>query len=182
MLRNRFVAALGFALVIGTLIAAPVGAAMPIVMCSGTCGNYVTYDSSGGPYGGICTYETGSYDLDSIKVNAPKMYGPYSTKTKVQWKFNILRSTDFGASYKGYFNSSWQNSTASMTAAAYAGHGFTKRTWTAPDPNPTGFFKVRILLRWKNAAGNTVGNAKIEYDYYQGKWNGNTDQRSDYCL
>ncbi len=57
-----------------------------------------------------------------------------------------------------------------------------KRTWTAPDPNPTGFFKVRILLRWKNAAGNTVGNAKIEYDYYQGKWNGNTDQRSDYCL
>jgi hypothetical protein len=60
--------------------------------------------------------------------------------------------------------------------------GFTSRTWSASDPNPQGIFKVRILLRWKNAAGNTVGNAKVEYDWYQRKWNGSTNQTNDYCI
>ncbi|MEP7378855.1 MAG: hypothetical protein ABI725_04760 [Chloroflexota bacterium] len=179
MLRSRFLAALGFALVVGTFVAAPVTAATPIIACSGTCGGYVTYDANGGPYGAICKYETGSYDLDWIKVSPPKMFGPYATNTKVQWKFNILRSTNFGGSYTGIYNSSWQNGMAWTGGAA---NNFTARTWYASDPNPMGYFKVRILLRWKNAGGNTVGNAKVEYDYYQGKWNGNTDQRDDHCI
>ncbi|MEP7360163.1 MAG: hypothetical protein ABI744_01155 [Chloroflexota bacterium] len=179
---SRFVAALGFALVVGALVVAPVSASTTIgPTCSGTCGNYATYDQNGGPYGAICKYETGSYDLDWIKVNPPKMYGPYGASTKVQWKFNILRSKNFGGSYTGIYNASWQADTASSGAAA---NSFTTRTWNAPDPNPIGWFKVRILLRWKNAAGHTVGNAKVEYDHYQGKWNGNVDDRSgnDYCL
>jgi hypothetical protein len=173
-------AALGLALLVGTAAAAPTSAATKLIPCSGTCGSYATYDQSGGPYGAVCTYETGSYDLDTIKVNPPRIYGPYNGATKVQWKFNVLRSTNFGGSYKGIFNSTWQNGMAS-SKTAYAG-GFTSRTWNAPDPNPTGWFKVRILLRWKNAAGNTVGNAKVEYDYYQRKWNGNTNNTMDYCI
>lgn len=179
MLRNRFLAALGFALVVGTLVATPVSAATVIDPCSNTCGTYSVNDQSGGPFGAICKYETGSYDLDWIKVSPPKMYGPYSSKTKVEWKFNILRSTNFGSSYKGIYNSSWQTGMASMSTAA---SGFTSRTWTAPDPNPTGYFKVRILLWWKNAAGSVVGKMKVEYDWYQGKWNGTSDQRDDHCL
>ncbi len=180
MLRKRFIAALGFALVVGAFVAVPVSASTVIgPACSGTCGNYVTFDKSGGPYGAVCTYETGSYDLDTIKVKPPKMYGHYSSKTRVQWKFNILRSTNFGASYTGIYNSSWQNGMASMSSAA---SGFTSRTWNAPDPNPKGYFKVRILLRWKDGSGMTVGNAKVEYDWYQRKWNGSSNPANDYCL
>jgi hypothetical protein len=182
MLRNRLVAAMGLALILGAFVTAPVSAATYLIPCSGTCGNYTVFDANGGPFGAICTYETGSYDLDKIIVSPPRIYGHYSTKTKVQWKFNILRSKNFGSSYKGIYNSSWQVGLASETIAADSSNSFSARTWMAPDPNPTGWFKVRILLRWKNAAGSTVGNAKVEYDYYQGKWNGFTDHRNDYCL
>jgi hypothetical protein len=178
MLRSRFVAALGLALVIGIFAVAPVSAATQIVPCSGTCGSYSTYDQSGGPYGAVCTYETGSYDLDTIKVNPPRIYGPYNGSTKVQWLFSILRSTNF-STYKSIFKSTWQSGMASKTSYAM---GFTSRTWNAPDPNPQGIFKVRILLRWKNTAGSTVGNAKVEYDWYQRKWNGSTNQANDYCI
>lgn len=186
MLRMRFVAALGFALVVGTFAAAPVAAETVLDMCSGpgggTCGYYQVDDSASGMKGAVCQYETGSYDLDWISVRPPLMHGPYSPKTKVQWKFNILRSKNFGATYKGIYNSSWQTATANDAIPAYDGSGFSRRYWYAADPNPTGYFKVRILLRWKNSAGHVVGNAKIEYDNYQRKWNGSTAQATDHCL
>jgi hypothetical protein len=172
------VVALGFALVVGAFSALPVSAATVIQSCTGTCGAWSVGDKSGGPYGAICKYETGSYDLDFIKVSPPTMYGPHANKTAVQWKFNILRSTNFGGSYTGIYNSSWQTGMASTSAAAT---GFTSRTWYAPDPNPTGWFKVRLLLWWKNT-GTGYSKMKVEYDYYQGKWNGSTDQRNDYCI
>jgi hypothetical protein len=188
MLRKRLVAALGFALIVGTFAAAPVAAETVIDACSGpgggTCGYYEVYDTDPGMKGAVCQYETNSYDLDWISVRPPLMHGPYPNKTKVQWKFNILRSTNFGSSYTSTYNSTWQSAMANDSIPARDGSGFSRRTWNAPDPNPTGWFKVRILLRWKNQAGNTVGNAKIEYDHYKGQWNGNSDNRSgnDYCL
>src|SRR6476646_8109749 len=138
MHRSRLIAALSFALVVGAFAAAPVSASTVIDPCSGTCGSWSVGDQNNGPYGAICKYETASYDLDTIKVSPPKMYGPHSNKTAVQWKFNILRSTNSGTSYTGIYNSSWQTGMASMSAAAT---GFTSRTWTAPE-SPTGFFKV----------------------------------------
>ncbi|MDL2334934.1 MAG: hypothetical protein QFC55_02740 [Chloroflexota bacterium] len=183
MLRKRFVAALGFALVFGSVMAAPAAAETVISPCSGTCGYWQVNDTGpAGMKGGVCQYETGSYDLDSISVRPPLMHGPYSNKTKVQWKFNILRSTNFGGSYTGIYNSSWQTAMANDAIPASDGSGFSRRYWYAPDPNPTGWFKVRLLLWWKNSAGTVVGKMKIEYDHYQGKWNGNTDYRYDYCL
>lgn len=183
MLRNRFAAALGLALIFGAVIAAPVSAETVLTTCSGTCGYYEVHDTGpSGMKGAVCQYETGSYDLDWISVRPPLMHGPYSSKTKVMWKFNILRSTNFGGSYTGIYNSSWQTAMANDAIPAYDGSGFSRRYWYASDPNPTGWFKVRILLRWKNSAGNVVGNAKVEYDHYKGQWNGNSDYRSEYCL
>jgi hypothetical protein len=178
MFRSRLSIALGLALIVGAFSAAPASAATVIDACSGTCGTYSVTDKSGGPYGAICKYETGSYDLDWIKVSPPKMYGTSSSPRQVQWKFNILRSTNFGGSYTGIFNSSWQTDTATSAAAA---NGFTSRTWYASDPNPTGYFKVRILLWWKNA-GSGYSKMKVEYDFYQRKWNGNSNPSTDYCL
>jgi hypothetical protein len=183
MLRNRFIAALGLALVLGAVVGTPVAAETPIGGCTGggMCGYWEAYDTHPGLKGGICKYETGSYDLDWISVRPPLMHGPWSYKTKVQWKFNILRSTNFGGSYKGIYHSSWQVAMANDAIPARDGSGFSWRTWTAPE-NPTGWFKVRLLLWWKNAAGTVVGKQKIEYDHYQGKWSGNNDHRSEYCL
>jgi hypothetical protein len=184
MLRNRFVAALGFALVLGAFVAAPAAAETVINPCTGTCGYWQVNDADPGMKGAVCQYETGSYDLDWISVRPPLMHGPYPNKTKVMWKFNILRSKNFGGSYKNIYNSSWQTAMANDAIPASDGSGFSRRTWHASDPNPTGWFKVRIQLWWKNAAGNVVGKMNVEYDHYQGKWNGNTDNRSgnDYCI
>lgn len=179
MRRRRLSVALGVVLVVGAFVAAPTSAATNIgPSCTGTCGHYNTYDQSGGPYGAVCTYETGSYDLDKIKINPPRMWGPYDGSTKVQWKFNILRSGNM-SSYSNIYNGSWQSGMASNTSYATS---FTTRTWYASDPNPTGWFKVRILLRWRNSAGNIVGTAKVEYDYYQRKWGTSTSPSVDYCI
>lgn len=178
MVRTRFTIALAVALVVGAFVAVPASAASVIDPCSGSCGAYSVTDKSGGPYGATCKYETGSYDLDWIKVSPPKMYGTSASPRQVQWKFNILRSTNFGGSYTGIFNSSWQTDTATSSAAA---NSFTSRTWYASDPNPTGYFKVRILLWWKNS-GPGYSKMKIEYDHYQRKWNGSSNPSTDYCL
>jgi len=179
MARTRFTFALVFALLVGAFVAGTASAATVIgPSCSGKCGSYTIYDKSGGPYGAVCTYETGSYDLDTIKINPPRMYGPYNGLTKVQWKFNILRSGNM-SSYSNIYNGSWQSSMASKSSYA---SGFTSRIWNASDPNPTGWFKVRILLRWRDASNTIVGNAKVEYDYYQRKWNGSTSTTTDYCI
>jgi hypothetical protein len=179
MLRSRFAAALGFALVIGALGAAPVSAWTELGPCSGTCGDYAVPDQNGGPYGATCKYETNSYDLDWIKIQPPLMHGPYPGQTKVQWMYKIMRSKDFGSSYKSVHDSSWQTDTASSGAAA---NGFTSRTWNAPDPNPTGYYKVRLVLRWKDSHDMVVGTIKVEYDYYQRKWNGTNSPNNHYCL
>ena len=183
MLRNRFIVALGLALIAGTFIAAPAAAETVLNPCTGTCGYWEVYDTGpAGTKGAVCQYETGSYDLDFISVRPPLMHGPYSNKTKVMWKFNILRSTNFGGSYTGIFNSSWQSAMANDAIPARDGSGFSRRYWYASDPNPTGWFKVRLLLWWKNAAGSVVGKMKIEYDHYKGQWNGSSDYRSDHCI
>ena len=178
MLRNRFLTALGFALVVGTFLAAPASA----TSCSGVCGSFSVTDTTS-KKGAICKYETGSYDLDWISVRPPKMFGPYASMTKVTWYFKIYRSKDFGSSWQTAFVSTEQVAMASNTSAASLGNGFTRRTWNAPDPNPTGWFKLGVIMRWKNAANNYIGsNGPIYYHHYMGQWNGFTDSRTDYCL
>jgi hypothetical protein len=183
MLRNRFIAALGFALIAGTVIAAPAAAETVLNQCTGNCGYWEVKDQGPtGPKGAVCKYETASYDLDFISVRPPLMHGPWSYKTKVQWMFKIQRTTNFGGSWGNYYASSWQSAMANDAIPAYAGNGFSRRYWYAPDPNPTGWFRVRVYMRWKNTGGTTVGTASVEYDNYRGMWNGNLDYRSDYCL
>jgi len=180
--RPRILVALCFALLAGGSMAAPTAAATIIEGCYGTCGYWEVYDTSGGLKGAVCKYETGSYDLDFISVRPPLMHGPYSYKTKVQWRYKIYRSTNFGGTWSVYRKSTWQSAMANDAIPANVGSGFTRRVWGAPDPNPTGWFKVQIFLRWLNSGGSSIGVGVAEYDHYQGKWNGSSDYRSDYCL
>jgi hypothetical protein len=179
MLRSRFVAALGLALAVGAFAVAPVSAATTIGGCAGgTCGAWSVTDSAVNK-GAICKYETASYDLDTITVKAPTIYGPYAYNTSVGWRYQIWRSTNFGGSWSKYAQSGWQNAMANKSTAA---SGLSNRTWSAPDPNPTGWFKARIVMRWKNAGGVVVGKRIVEYDYYSRKWSSSTTSSTDYCL
>jgi hypothetical protein len=176
--------AFGLMLSVGLLVASTVPVAGETVLnnCSGTCGDWQVSDMGPtGPKGAVCKYEKTSFDLDFISVRPPIMHGPFAQKTKVQWQYKILRSTNSGSSWGTEYTSTWQTAMANTTDAAYAGSGFARRYHYVAE-NPTGFRKVRVYLRWKNAAGSNIGTAAAEYDWYQRMWNGQSQADMEYCI
>ena len=175
------VIALGALLVISI---APV-AAEADMGCTGTCGYYEVYDNDTGTPGAKCTYANGyPYKLKEISIRPPLMHGYQSDKDPVGWAFRIQRKSVNGGKWRPFFDSGYQNSSASETIPAYAGHGFSRRTWTAPN-NPGGYFwRVVLLLRWKADNGNVVGRAKVRYEWYnQVRKDGSAQNLgSGYCL
>lgn len=181
--RTRSVA-FGIVLSAGLMVAmaVPVGAETVLNNCSGTCGDWQVSDMGPtGPKGAVCKYETNSFDLDFISVRPPIMHGPFAQKTKVQWQYKILRANNAGATWRVEYTSNWQTARANTSVAAYAGSGFARRFHYVAE-NPTGIRKVRLSLRWKNAAGNNIGSASVEYDHYQRLWNGQKDHGMEYCI
>jgi hypothetical protein len=146
-------------------LAAPASAVTIIQMCNGDCGYYEIGDS-GPPYGANCQYENASHDLDKVSVRPPSIHGPYSQYTKVRWLLRVFRSGNMGGSWSQIYQSSWQNAMANDAIPARAGSGFSRRAWVAPE-NPTGWYKVRLLMHWFNQSGNRVGIAAVELDYYK---------------
>jgi hypothetical protein len=178
----RIVAALSLSIMAVGTLAGPAAAETIIQDCGGseTCAYWEVKDG-GPPYGATCKYETGSYDLDKIKIVPPLMHGPFSSKTKVGWQYKILRTTNFGGSWSFYYKSNWQYAMANDAKPAYKGHGFAARTWVAPE-SPNGWFKVRLYMRWYSAGGAQIGNVVVELDNYKRTWNGHTNNSMDYCL
>lgn len=179
----RLVAALAMALTSIGALAAPAAAETIIQGCAGNCGFYEYYDNEPPPsYGANCKYETGSYDLDFMSGKPPSVHGPFANKTQVAWRIKILRSTNMGGSWSTVHTSAWDTAMADDAIPARAGHGFGRIYWYASDPNPTGWFKMRVNIRWKNANGNTIGNASAEYNSYKGLWSNQSDTRMDHCI
>ena len=177
----RLMAALAMALTSIGALAAPAAAETIIQGCSGTCGYYEYYDNEPPPsYGANCKYETSSYDLDFMSGKPPSVHGPYSFKTEVAYRIRILRSTNSGASWSTIHTSGWDTAMANDAIPAYAGNGFARIYWYANE-NPTGWFKMRVNLRWKNANGNVIGTAAAEYNSYKQLWSNTYDGDSDYC-
>ena len=180
-LRVRVLGTLAIAATCLFTAVAPAAAETILTACSGTCGDYQVTDTDTGGKGAVCGYETTSYDLDFISIRPPLMHGPFSYNTTVQWRYRILRASSSGTTFSGIYLSTWQSAKANNQIPAYAGHGFARRFWYAPE-SPTGKFEVRINMRWKNSAGTVIGTARVEYDWYKGLWNGNSDLRQDYCI
>ena len=169
--------ALGAVLVVGL---APVSAAHDFG-CSGNCGYYEVQDDMS-TQGARCNYGTSyPYKLLSIRVNPPLMHGDHANKTPVAWAFRITRKSVSGGKWKNYFESGYQSSTASETVPAYMGHGFTRRTWDAPNHPGGYFYRAAVLLRWKYN-GNVVGTARVRLEWYKRVSGMNDDVQPDYCL
>jgi hypothetical protein len=160
------------------VLASPVSALTELVACNGTCGYSEEYDEEVGRRGANCFYETGSIHLDKITVRPPLMHGNYPQDTKVEWRFKILRRPPLG-SFSRIYTSSWQSAKANDSTPAYAGNGFSRRTWTAPE-NPLGDYKVWVEERWWHG-GSVEGFRRVEYDWYKLKWSGKTRVEEDRC-
>jgi len=149
--------------------------------CVGKCGEYQVYDSTTMP-GAKCTYGTSyPYKLREISVRPPIMHGWYSYKTPVLWRFRIQRQPVGGGSWTNLFTSGYQSSTASNSIAAYANHGFSRRTWDAPN-NVSGYrYRVMLNLQWKKS-GSVEGTARVLYQVYNRVSGMNSDKAMDYCI
>ena len=169
--------ALGSLLVVGL---APVSAAQDFG-CTGNCGYYEVQDDMANP-GARCTYGTSyPYKLKEISIRPPLMHGDHPNKTPVAWAFRITRMPVGGGKWKNIFESGYQSSTASETVPAYGGHGFSRRTWSAPS-HPAGYFyRVALLLRWKYN-GSVEGTARVRYETYKRVSGMNYDIQPNYCL
>ena len=178
--RTRLRAVVGLSLSLSALLAfaAPTAALTELIVCNGTCGYSEEYDTEVGRKGANCFYETGSIRLDRITVRPPLMHGNYQQDTKVEWRFKILHRPPLG-SYSRIYTSSWQSARADDAMPAYAGNGFSRRTWTAPE-DPIGDYKVWVEERWWHG-GSVEGFRRVEYDWYKLKWSGNTRVEEDSC-
>jgi hypothetical protein len=183
MVRTRITIALASALLVGAVVATPAAGAIIIEGCSGTCGYWEVKDTGPtGPKGAVCGYEKISYDLDFISVRPPLMHGNYSNKSKVAWRYKVRRATTSGGSYSTFYTSTWQTAMANNAIPAYAGQGFSRRYWWAPE-NPTGFFDIWIELSWYNPAGSAVeGQGTANYEWFKKLWNGNSYVEMYRCL
>jgi len=155
--------ALAFALTSVGAFAVPADALVVHTSCQGLCGTSIEYDAPN-QVGARC--DNGPdlpYALRQIEVRPPKMYGHYSSKTKVGWRFQIYRVVGTNTVQLVY-TSRWQTAMASKTVAVRAGHGFTWRTWKPS--NPQTYYRAWITERWWHN-GSVEGTRQVEYENYK---------------
>jgi hypothetical protein len=161
----RILLAIAFAVSSLVAMAAPAAAETTLVSCSGTCGYYEVKDQGPtGPKGAVCGYK--SLYLDFISVRPPLMHGNYAYKSKVAWRFKIQHGSTSSGPWSTTYTSSYQSAMASDSIPAYAGKGFARRWWYAPQ-NPSGSYRVWVEMGWWRN-GSMEGFARVEYDHY--KW------------
>ena len=107
----------------------------------------------------------------------PLCMGHIRTRPRSCGSSTISRSKNFGGSYKNIYNSSWQTRHGQRRhtrrySAAAASRGAPGH---ASDPNPNRLVQGAHLAVVEERCRQRVGKTNAEYDHYQGKWNGNTD-------
>jgi hypothetical protein len=77
--------------------------------------------------------------------------------------------------------STYQKALADDAIPAYAGNGFSRRAWSAPN-DPSGYrYRVVIDMRWKHN-GVVEGKLTVRYDWYKAKSGTNTYTNPNYLL
>ena len=180
--RLRIVVALCFALTSIAALAAPASAETILAPCSGTCGSWEVYDGAVGRKGANGIYATSApYELNKITVRPPLMHGDHPSPSQVAWRFKIQRRAVDGIAWSTIYTSTYQKASADDAIPAYAGNGFSRRAWEAPN-NPSGYFyRVLIDMRWKHN-GSVEGTLSLKYDYYKAKRGNSTQVHNFYLL
>ena len=183
--RSRFRLLIGLTLAISALVvmAAPAAGFAIIDDCNGTCGYYEVTDVEGGMRGANCFYiNSFPFKLDRITIRPPLMHGDYTTKTKVGWRFKAQRMANGGLVWTTISTSSYQTAKANDAIPAYAGHGFSRRTWDAPS-NPAGYrYRIVLDLKWWKPNGTVDGTLSGRIEHYKGVRGNSSDDRDNYCL
>jgi hypothetical protein len=178
----RIVVALALSIIAVSALAGPAAAETITQPCSGKCGDWQVDDSAMPKRGANCVYGTSyPYKLNKITIRPPIMHSYYSSSTKVQWRYMIQRKNVNGGSWNTYYTSTYQSAEATKAMAAYAGNGFSRRTWNAPS-NPAGYFyRVALLLRWWDNGG-PEGSLGLRYEWYKAIRGNSTHNSTGYCL
>ena len=156
----------------GILLAAaagPASAEMVLKSCTGTCGVYQVHDDSA--LEDIVCVDRNKHpnELYEITIRPPKIYGPTSKMTTVDWRFQVQdKSFTFPSHWKTIDTSPYQTATASSSVPAKSGDGFTTGVWMS-NLNGGGSvfegYRVLVEMDWWNNSG-VVGREKIVYDWY----------------
>ena len=180
--RLRLIVALSFALTSVAAFAAPASAESIFSPCSGTCGYWEVYDGETGRKGANGIYATDfPYELNKISVRPPLMHGAHASDSQVAWRFRIQRRDVNGVGWATIYTSTYQKAQADDAIPAYAGNGFSRRSWSAPN-DPSGYwYRVMLDLRWKHN-GSLEGVLTLKYDWYKAKRGNNTYTNPDYLL
>lgn len=181
-MRLRLLVALCFALTSVAAFAAPASAETVTSPCSGTCGYWEVYDGSTGRKGANGIYGTSyPYKLNKITVRPPLMHGAHPSNSQVGWRFKVQRRPVGGGTWSTIYTSTYQTAQANDAIPAYAGNGFSRRSWNAPN-NPAGYvYRILLDLRWKHN-GTVEGTLSLRYEWYKAKSGNNTYTNPDYLL
>lgn len=180
--RLRLVLALCVALTSVAAFALPASAETILSACSGTCGDWQVGDGEMGQKGSNGIYGTSfPYELNKITVRPPLMHGNYSANSQVAWRFRIQRMPVGGGAWATRYTSTYQKAQADDAIPAYAGNGFSRRSWSAPNVPSGYFYRVVIDMRWKHN-GSVEGTLSLKYDWYKAKSGNNSYVNPDYLL
>lgn len=180
--RLRVLLALSFALTSFAAFAAPASAETILSPCSGTCGSWQVGDGETGQKGANGIYATSfPFELNRITVRPPLMHGDHPSNSQVAWRFKVQRMPVGGGSWVTRYTSTYQTAQADDAIPAYAGNGFSRRSWSAPN-DPSGYYyRVLIDMRWKHN-GSVEGRLSLKYDWYKAKSGNNTYTNPNYLL
>jgi len=151
------------------IMAAPPAAAVTVLSgCSDICGSWSVVDTRH-EKGVRCLYGAGLYgEIYKISVRPPVMFGHGTLASTVGWRFRIQSRHTNGGPFVTDYTSKYQTAQASLSVAAQAGHGFSRRSWAVPAN--TGYNDRRVIVDmqwWKQQL--VQGHVKVLYDAYAAK-------------
>lgn len=149
----------------------------------GKCGDWQVRDTDGGKQDAVCIYASGSHLLTKMTILPPTLFGKYSTKTKVGWRFNARRSS---ASHPEQpytvYTSAYHTANASTTSPASLGHGFSKGVYNLPSGPGDNDYYITVDLQWWGTDGKVEGYVNISYDFYKLKRGTTSHVYSQNCV
>jgi hypothetical protein len=152
---------------------------------TGTHGTWAFHDESGGKRGANCIYQSVSpYNLTSITVRFPVMYGRFSGPQKVGWSFSVERQDPLPQDPSQFIWNEIYHSSVVKSSATLTNPGkFSRRAWTAP-AHPKHQYRVMVQMHWYKKSAPTVvaGSVTGRVEWYKEKSGTNSIEEPDYCL
>lgn len=129
--------------------------------------------------GAVCRYDS-DFDLVSIAIKPPSAHSYTDGTQKIGYRYIIERDTQpYDDDYVLYYRSTFVYDTATQLAIT----GFKTRTFSGFPGNPSGNWRVRVVLKWvkPGTSTKTAGLVHGVIDSYKAVRDPFTHPSSGYC-